>query len=131
MSRTIVDTIERRTCVAAGFAEEQVLKEHTAGLLAGGTAASTASATLDHFLARATRCFTSMDGLKTTTRCGAINNPSPVFGFLPILEPLFRTTNEPNEDNFTVSPCSRQSVISSITSATNAADCARDKPTFW
>ncbi len=36
MSRTIVDTIERRTCVAAGFAEEQVLKEHTAGLLAGG-----------------------------------------------------------------------------------------------
>ena len=45
--------------------------------------------------------------------------------------PFLRTTNEPNEDSFTVSPRSRQSVISLSTSSTSAADSVRDKPTFW
>jgi hypothetical protein len=39
--------------------------------------------------------------------------------------------NEPNDDNFTVSPFSRQSVISFKTSSTNADDSVRDRPTFW
>ncbi len=38
---------------------------------------------------------------------------------------------EPNEDSFTVSPLSRQSVISFSTSSTNADDSVRDRPTFW
>ena len=38
---------------------------------------------------------------------------------------------EPNEDSFTVSPFSRQSVISFSTSSTKADDSVRDRPTFW
>src|ERR1700759_1343472 len=39
--------------------------------------------------------------------------------------------NEPNEESFTVSPFSRQSVISFNTSSTKADDSVRDSPTFW
>src|ERR1700730_8214553 len=58
------------------------------------------------------RCLRIADGLNTITRRGEIGTSLPVFGFRPILWPLLRTTKEPNEDNFTVSPRSRQSVIS-------------------
>ncbi len=44
--------------------------------------------------------------------------------------PFLRTTKEPNEESFTVSPRSRQSVISLRTSSTSAADSVRDSPTF-
>jgi hypothetical protein len=39
--------------------------------------------------------------------------------------------NDPNEDSFTVSPFSKQSVISCKTSSTKADDSVRDSPTFW
>jgi hypothetical protein len=39
--------------------------------------------------------------------------------------------NDPKEESFTVSPFSRQSVISFNTSSTNADDSVRDNPTFW
>jgi hypothetical protein len=38
--------------------------------------------------------------------------------------------NDPNEDSFTVSPFSRQPVISFKTSSTKADDSVRDSPTF-
>src|SRR4029078_3774803 len=44
--------------------------------------------------------------------------------------PFLRTMNEPNDDSFTVSPFSRQSVISFKTSSTNADDSVRDRPTL-
>ena len=45
--------------------------------------------------------------------------------------PFLRTMNEPNDDSFTVSPFSRQSVISFSTSSTKADNSVRDSPTFW
>src|SRR5262249_20932753 len=77
------------------------------------------------------RCFRIADGLNTITRRGEIGTSLPVLGFRPIRWPFLRTTNEPNEDNFTVSPRSRQSVISFSTSSTSADDSVRDRPTFW
>jgi hypothetical protein len=71
------------------------------------------------------------EGLKTITRREEIGTSVPVLGLRPILWPLLRTTKEPNEDNFTVSPRSRQSVISFSTSSTSADDSVRDNPTFW
>src|SRR5689334_20650424 len=65
------------------------------------------------------------------TRRGEIGTSVPVFGFRPIRCPFLRTMNEPNEDSFTVSPFSRQSVISFKTSSTKAEDSVRDSPTFW
>ena len=43
---------------------------------------------------------------------------------------FFRTKKELNEDNFTVSPFSKRSVISFNTSSTSADDSVRDNPTF-
>src|SRR5271166_3058123 len=77
------------------------------------------------------RCLRIADGLNTITRRGEIGTSLPVLGLRPILWPLLRTTNEPNDDNFTVSPRSRQSVISFNTSSTSVADSVRDNPTFW
>ncbi len=68
------------------------------------------------------RCLRIADGLNTITRRGEIGTSVPVFGLRPILWPLLRTTNEPKEDNFTVSPRSRQSVISWRTSSTRVAE---------
>ena len=80
--------------------------------------------------ARARRCLRIADGLNTITLRGVIGTSFPVFGFRPIRGPLLRTTKEPNEDSFTISPSSRRSVISLNTSSTNAADSDRDKWTF-
>src|SRR6516225_9436108 len=77
------------------------------------------------------RCLRIADGLNTVTRRGEIGTSLPVFGLRPILWPFLRTTNEPNDDSFTVSPRSRQSVISFKTSSTSVADSVRDNPTFW
>src|SRR6266849_4590505 len=77
------------------------------------------------------RCLRIADGLNTITRRGEIGTSLPVLGLRPILWPLLRTTKEPKEDNFTVSPRSRQSVISFSTSSTSVADSVRDNPTFW
>src|SRR5262249_37639575 len=77
------------------------------------------------------RCFRIADGLNTITRRGEIGTSFPVFGLRPIRCPFLRTTKEPNDDNFTVSPRSRQSVISLSTSSTSADDSVRDRPTFW
>src|SRR5713101_3669797 len=71
------------------------------------------------------------EGLNTITRRGEIGTSLPVLGLRPILWPFLRTTKEPKEDNFTVSPRSRQSVISFRTSSTSVADSVRDNPTFW
>src|ERR1035437_6438532 len=77
------------------------------------------------------RCLRIADGLNTITRRGEIGTSLPVLGFRPIRWPFLRTTNEPNEDNFTVSPRSRQSVISLSTNSTSEADSVRERPTFW
>src|SRR6516225_10750593 len=77
------------------------------------------------------RCLSMAEGLNTMTRRGEIGTSLPVLGLRPIRWPFLRTTNEPNDDNFTVSPRSRQSVISFKTSSTSVADSVRDKPTFW
>src|ERR1043166_3978359 len=77
------------------------------------------------------RCLRIADGLNTITRRGEIGTSVPVFGLRPILWPFLRTTNEPNDESFTVSPRSRQSVISFSTSSTRLADSVRDRPTFW
>src|SRR6516164_10605531 len=75
------------------------------------------------------RCLRMADGLNTMTRRGEIGTSLPVLGLRPIRWPFLRTTNEPNDDNFTVSPRSRQSVISLSTSSTSVADSVRDNPT--
>src|SRR6185437_9875611 len=58
------------------------------------------------------RCLRIADGLNTITRRGEIGTSLPVLGLRPMRWPFLRTTKEPNEDSFTVSPRSRQSVIS-------------------
>src|SRR5208283_3844666 len=77
------------------------------------------------------RCLRMADGLNTITRRGEIGTSVPVLGLRPIRWPFLRTMNEPNDDSFTVSPFSRQSVISFKTSSTKADDSVRDSPTFW
>src|SRR6266851_7632134 len=77
------------------------------------------------------RCLRIADGLNTITRRGEIGTSLPVLGLRPIRWPFLRTTKEPKEDSFTVSPRSRQSVISFSTSSTSVADSVRDNPTFW
>src|SRR5262245_1970406 len=77
------------------------------------------------------RCLRIADGLNTITRRGEIGTSLPVLGLRPILWPFLRTTNEPKDESFTVSPRSRQSVISFKTSSTSVADSVRDNPTFW
>ncbi len=62
------------------------------------------------------RCFRIADGLKTMTRRGEIGTSVPVLGLRPMRWPFLRTMNEPNDETFTVSPYSRQSVISFSTS---------------
>src|SRR5262245_15689468 len=77
------------------------------------------------------RCLRMADGLNTITRRGEIGTSLPVLGLRPILWPFLRTTKEPKEDSFTVSPRSRQSVISLSTNSTSVSDSVRDSPTFW
>src|SRR5215207_6124400 len=77
------------------------------------------------------RCLRIADGLNTITLRGEIGTSFPVLGLRPIRCPFLRTTNEPKDDSFTVSPRSRQSVISFSTSSTSAADSVRDNPTRW
>jgi len=50
------------------------------------------------------RCLRIVEGLNTTTRRGEIGTSSPVLGLRPDLWPFLRTTNEPNDESFTVSP---------------------------
>ena len=50
------------------------------------------------------RCLRIADGLNTITRRGEIGTSVPVFGLRPMRWPFLRTMNEPNDDNFTVSP---------------------------
>src|SRR5579864_9031356 len=73
------------------------------------------------------RCLRIAEGLNTITRRGEIGTSLPVLGFRPTRCPFLRTTKEPNDDNFTVSPRSRQSVISLSTSSTRVADSVRDR----
>ena len=61
------------------------------------------------------RDFNTLDGLKTITRRGRIGTSTPVFGLRPMRWPFERTTKEPNEDSFTVSPRAAASQISSRT----------------
>src|SRR5262249_60227474 len=77
------------------------------------------------------RCLRIAEGLNTITRRGEIGTSLPVLGFRPTRWPFLRTTNEPKDDSFTVSPRSRQSVISFSTSSTSVADSVRESPTFW
>src|SRR4029077_13467760 len=77
------------------------------------------------------RCLRIAEGLNPMTRRGEIGTSLPVLGLRPMRWPFLRTTNEPNDDSFTVSPRSRQSVISLSTSSTSVADSVRDSPTFW
>src|SRR5215472_17423579 len=77
------------------------------------------------------RCLRIAEGLKTITRRGEIGTSVPVLGLRPMRCPFLRTTNEPNDESFTVSPRTRQSVISFSTSSTSAEDSVRDRPTFW
>src|SRR5215510_9555174 len=77
------------------------------------------------------RCLRIAEGLKTMTRRGEIGTSLPVLGLRPIRWPFLRTTKEPKDESFTVSPRSRQSVISLSTSSTSAEDSVRDRPTFW
>ena len=44
------------------------------------------------------------EGLNTMTRRGEIGTSLPVLGLRPTRWPFLRTTNEPNDDSFTVSP---------------------------
>src|SRR5258707_971600 len=74
-------------------------------------------------------CLRIADGLNTTTLRGKITLV-PVLGLRPTRWPFLRTTKEPNEESFTVAPCSRQSVTSLSTSSTSVADSFHDKPTF-
>src|ERR1700750_1890510 len=95
------------------------------------TAALLPSAMNDAYLeSELMRCLRIADGLNTITRRGEIGTSLPVLGLRPIRWPFLRTTNEPNEDNFTVSPRSRQSVISFNTNSTSADDSVRDRPIF-
>ena len=77
------------------------------------------------------RPFKTFEGLKTMTRRGSIGTSMPVLGLRPTRCPLSRTTKEPNEDSFTVSPFDRLAQISASTRSTSADDSVRDKPTFW
>jgi hypothetical protein len=81
------------------------------------------------FAAELIRCLRVADGLNTITRRADIGASLPVFGLRPMRWPFLRTTNKPNDDNFTVSPRSRQSVISLSTNSTREADSLRDRPT--
>jgi len=71
------------------------------------------------------------DGLNTSTRRAETTAFSPVFGLHPILCPLLRTTKEPKDESFTVSPRSRHSLISLNTDSTSLTDSARDSLLFW
>src|SRR5438477_11583859 len=77
------------------------------------------------------RCLRMAEGLNTITRRGEIGTSLPVLGLRPTRWPFLRTTKEPNEESFTVSPRSRQSVISFSTISTSVADSVRETPTFW
>src|SRR5260370_16536070 len=76
------------------------------------------------------RCFNMAEGLNTITRRGEIGTSVPVFGLRPIRFPFLRTLNDPNDDSFTVSPFSRQSVISFSTTSTNPYPSIPYHPTF-
>ena len=76
------------------------------------------------------RARNTFEGLNTMTRRGSIGTSTPVFGLRPMRCPLSRTTKEPNEDSFTVSPFARQLQISESTISTRDADSVRDSPTF-
>jgi hypothetical protein len=71
------------------------------------------------------------DGLNTITRRGEMGTSLPVLGLRPIRWPFLRTTKEPKDESFTVSPRSKQSVISLRTNSTSVDDSVRDRPTFW
>ena len=73
----------------------------------------------------------TFEGLNTITWRGSIATSTPVLGLRPTRLPLLRTTKEPNEDSFTVSPPARQAQISDSTVSTRAADSVRDRPTCW
>ena len=77
------------------------------------------------------RCMRISDGLNTSTRRAETTAGSPVFGLHPILCPLLRTTKEPKDDSFTVSPRSRHSLIYLNTDSTSLTDSARDSLLFW
>lgn len=70
------------------------------------------------------------EGLNTITRRGEIGTGTLVLGLRPIRWPFLRTTNEPNDDSFTVSPRSRQSVTSLSTNSKSLTHSVRDRPNF-
>jgi hypothetical protein len=75
-------------------------------------------------------CLRIADGLNTIIRRGEIGTFVPVLGLRPIRCPFLRTTKVPSDESFTVSPRSRQSVISLRTVSTSDADSIRDRPFF-
>ncbi len=54
------------------------------------------------------RSLSMSDGLNANALRDAIGASTPVLEFRPVRGPLLRTTNDPNEDSFTVSPRSFQ-----------------------
>src|SRR5262245_44066116 len=77
------------------------------------------------------RCLRIADGLNTITRRGEIGTSLAVLKLRPILWPFLRTTNEPNDESFTVSPRSRQSVISSYSEQLAALTVRHAVPTVY
>jgi hypothetical protein len=70
------------------------------------------------------RCIRISDGLNTSTQRLETTAGSPVLGLRAILCPFLRTKNDPKDDSFTVSPRSRQSLISLSTDSTSFIDSA-------
>ena len=73
-------------------------------------------------------CLRMADGLNTRTRRGRIVAGSRVFGLRPRRSPFWRTTNEPKELNFTVSPRSNVVAIVFRTWLTSVLASPRDRP---
>ena len=67
-------------------------------------------------------CFRMGDGLNTKTRRADIAAGVPVLGLRPTRSPFLRTTNEPKELSFTVSPRSKVAAIVSRTWLTSVLE---------
>ena len=78
----------------------------------------------------ATRCLNSLLGRNDATRRAEITAASPVFGLRPIRWALVRILKLPNPANFTSSPFTNESRISSKTMSTNLYASAVVNPNF-
>jgi hypothetical protein len=120
-----IAAVRRRTAALDRTDDLHLVEADVPGM--GGTP-SEAVGTLP-FVGELIRCLRVADGLNTITRRAEIGTSSPVFGLRRMRWPFSRTTNRPNDDSFTVSPRSRQSVISWSTNSTREAASLRDRLT--